>query len=603
MSEVMNPATSEEEGEATEEGFWTDFLWLLGYAKPIWFLFACVLLFSLIASGSKSGLAFFVGPFFDHMANENLTMLIDLAIMVVCLAAISALGQYYFLYLSRLVREKIMVEMRTDVFGRLLDLPLSFYSEQKQGDLISRVTNDIQVSRQALHSILTKLLKAPIMAIVALGAAYWAAPVLTGIALLIAPAITIPVVIFSKKVKKYKKKGLFKLGDVVESINQVLSGIRVVRMFQAEDREEKEFRRENEQLLDRNVSVIQYKALSQSSLRLFMGGLIAIFLFAGSYLVIAEDPPIQKLSLGDLFQFVIALWMLYQPIKRLTKTYNKLQESLAGVRRIRQLLHDDHMKENVPQGDHELTGIDEGISIRDMSFAYDSQPVLKDINFDVNQGETLALVGPSGAGKSTLMDIIARFYHPQEGSISIDGRPVEEIDLTSFVDRMSIVSQDAYLFNMTIEENIRYGSPEASREEVEKASRMANIHDFIVSLDEGYETNVGERGVRLSGGQKQRITIARALLEDPELLLLDEATSDLDTQSEQEIQEAMEKLLEGRTCVIIAHRLSTIQNADQILVLDEGEIVQQGTHDQLIDQEGMYATLYKHQFSNNGDAG
>ncbi len=603
MSEVMNPAASDNDDEQREKSAWSDFLWLLGYARPIWYLFAGVLVFSLIASGTKSGLAFFVGPYIDRMNEQNMSKLIQLGFMVLGVAILSAIGQYCFMYLSRVVRERIMVQMRMDVFNRLLKLPLSFYSKQKQGDLISRVTNDIQVSRQALHSILTKLVKSPIMAVVALGAAYWASPALTLVAMVIAPFITIPVVIFSKKVKEYKKKGLFKLGDIVESLNQVLSGIRVVRVFQAESDEEEQFEEQNKKLLDRNVSVIKYKALTQSSMRLFIGGLIALFLFVGSWLVVSPDAPISGLTMGNLVQFIVALWMLYQPIKKLTKTYNKLQESLAGVRRVRELLHDDHLIDNVPEGSRKITDIGDRISIRDMSFAYEEAPVLRDIDLDICKGQTVALVGPSGAGKSTLMDIVARFYHPQEGRITVDGHPVEDIDLSSYMDRISIVSQDAYLFNTTIEENIRYGSPEASREEVERVSRMANIHDFITSLEHGYDTSVGERGVRLSGGQKQRITIARALLEDPELLLLDEATSDLDTQSEQEIQEAMETLLKGRTCVIIAHRLSTIQNADQILVLEDGEIVQRGTHNQLIDQEGMYATLYKHQFKDNGDVG
>ncbi len=597
MSEIMGPGTSEASDE--HQGFWSDFFWLLSYAKPLWFLFACVLLFSVLASGSKSGLAFFVGPFIDRMNEKNMGRLIDLGIMILCVAAISALAQYYFMYLSRLVREKIMVSMRMDVFNRLLNLPLSFYSKQKQGDLISRVTNDIQVSRQALHSILTKLLKAPIMALVALGAAYVASPELTIISMVIAPVISIPVIIFSRKVKEYKRKGLLKLGDVVESLNQVLSGIRVVRIFQAEEDEREEFEQQNEKLLDRNLSVIQYKALSQSSIRLFLGILVALFLFFGAWLVVAPDPPIEGLSMGNLFQFIVALWMLYQPIKKLTKTYNKLQESLAGVRRVRELLHDDHLIDNVPEGSHLLRKIEDGISIQNMSFAYDSEPVLRNINADFDQGDVVALVGPSGAGKSTLMDIVARFYHPQEGQITVDGRPVEEIDLSSYIDRVSIVSQDAYLFNTTIEENIRYGSPEASRDEVIGVAKMANIHEFITSLEKGYDTSVGERGVRLSGGQKQRITIARALLEDPELLLLDEATSDLDTQSEQKIQEAMDKLLTGRTCIIIAHRLSTIQDADQILVMNEGRITQRGTHDQLVEKDGLYADLYQYQFSNS----
>jgi len=592
-------ADGEPSAEAESGTKWEDFKWLMTYARSIWGLFALVLLFSFLSSASRSGMAYFIKPFMnDVLGKRSISTLQWIALNLAWIAVVAGLTQYFYLYLSRKVKELMMLSIRCDVFERLLHLPLSFYAKNEKGDLISRVTNDIRVSRRALHSVLTKFVKEPMTAIVAIGLMLMASVQLTVVALVIAPIIVFPILRFANRVKKSKKQSLHKLGDVVESINQVLSGIRVVRIFQAEDREKDYFRQTNESLLDKNLNVIHNKALSRSILRLGIGLLLACFIFGGAYYTLTSD----SLTFGDFSLFIVGLWMLYQPVRKLAKTYNRFLESLAGVRRVRELLSRDHLTENVPDGPDEIDGIEDGIALRNVTFAYDDSAVLHDVNLDIDRKDVVALVGPSGAGKSTLMDIIARFYHPESGQITVDGKPVEQIDLDSYIDLLAVVSQDAYLFNTTIKENIGYGTPGAGLEEIQEATKMAHIHDFITSLDDGYETSVGERGVRVSGGQKQRLTIARAILQDPELLLLDEATSDLDSHSEQAIQDAMNTLLQDRTCVVIAHRLSTVMDADKIVVLDEGRIVQKGTHAQLLERDGLYRELYDSQFDPDNGA-
>ncbi len=568
----------------------------MNYAWPMWVLFALVMATSIISSGSKTGMAYFIKPFVNEaMGERQMSSLYLIVLGLATLGVITAVSRYFYMYLSRKIREKIMVSIRCDVFERLINLPLGFYSQQEMGDLISRVTNDIRVARQALHSVLTKLIKEPFTALFAVGVMFSASVSLTVTALVVAPVIIFPLQWFAQRVKTSKQKSLLKLGNIVESLNQMLSGLRVVRIFQAEDREQKHFRKTNNKLLRRNLNVIHNKALSQGMIELVTGLLLAGFIFGGSWLVLSPSSPIE-LSWGGFCTFIAGLWFLYQPVRKITKEYNRLMESLAGVRRIRELLDRKHLAESVPDGSKRITGIEDRISIRNLSFAYDSTPVLRNINLDIKSGDVVALVGPSGAGKSTLMDNIARFYHHQEGEMLVDGTPIEEIDLDSYIDLLSIVSQDAYLFNTTVEENIQYGTPDADREDVREAARMAHIDEFIQSLEHGYGTTVGERGVRMSGGQKQRLTIARAILQDPELLLLDEATSDLDSHSEQAIQDAMNTLLKDRTCVVIAHRLSTILDADKIIVMNDGRIIQKGTHDQLLRQDGLYRELCETQF-------
>lgn len=599
--------------------FWDDTWWLLSHIGPYTWIFVGLLLLSVGSSAFQQGrlalmqplmdrgilgdetqeMPQFLGvlqPLLESIAGEvgpRMTYIIASILAVLILSLLAAVTLFFQKYVARLIRENIMVDIRTRLFSHLLAMPIGFYDITEKGDLISRVTNDIKVTQKAITRILTILFKEPFMALGGLAIAFWASWRLALLSLLVIPLVVIPFKYFGDRIKNQKELSLDTLGGVVESIHQALSGLRIVKIFQGQEREKEAFLTKNHELKEKNLEVIKNKAMSKSFLELFQGVLICGFFLVGAYLVIQEF-----ITLGSLVTFIIALAASYDPIRRSVKGYNHLMESLAGVKRLRHLFAQPAAREETGEGTRKIDSLQEGISLKNITFAYEEEPVLKHIHMDLNAGDVVALVGPSGAGKSTLMDIVAQFYVPDSGEITVDGIPLFDIDRSSYRDLIAIVNQDAFLFNTTIEENIRYGRPNATREDVIDAAKAAHIHDFITSLPEKYKTNVGERGVRVSGGEKQRITVARALLKNADLLLLDEATSELDSRSEEKIQSALNTLLKNRTCLVIAHRLSTVQNADCILVMNEGEIVQKGTHEELLEKGGLYRELHRLQFDN-----
>lgn len=578
-----------------------DLRWLLQYIKVYWTWVVGALLIGLVTSAAQNGRALLIRPLMDQaIPKDNVDYLIWIAGMALGLSLVGAVGVLAHRYLAMYIKERLMVDIRMALFKHLIHLPLSFYADREQGDLISRTTNDIKVTRQLLRTMIGKMLIQPFKAITALGVALLASWQLTILFLVIFAVSFSFFQIFGRKVRKYKKQSLSRMGDVVESLHQLFSGLRIIKAFQGEKREVDRFHSRNKKLLKRNMKVVKHKALAKSVMGFLKGALLAAALLVGSWLIVSESAPFE-LTLGTLLQFIFGMGLLYQPVRKMVKGYINIQETRAGVARLREILKEQRegelekgpSEEEIWTG--ELPQLSEGVQVRNVQFSYDEESVLKGISLEIEAGETVALVGESGAGKTTLINLLGRFYLPDSGQILFDSVPIREMNRSRCMQYISLVSQKSFLFNSTIEENIRYGNPSASQENVIEAAKAAYIHDFIQSLPEGYETKVGDRGGRISGGQRQRIAIARALLKGADLLLLDEATSNLDTKSENYVQKALERILEDRTCVVIAHRLSTIKNADRIFVMEEGEIMEEGAHQNLLQRDGLYRQFYEEQ--------
>ncbi len=522
--------------------------------------------------------------------------LLAVGILAVLLAVVGGLSMYFYFKLSHYLALRVVVDLRTDLAAHLLKLGLGFFARRKLGDLISRVANDTAVTLRTFSLVFENMLLEPLqllgnfaLAAIALHS-FW----LALLVILALPVMAVPIYRFGRRVRKGSGKSLEAMADSIESMSQMFGGIRTVQAFQAEEREIQAFREINERFLKRYMSMIRAKAASHGTMSfIYQGAFALLILVLGWYSV---DPASRFMDPGDMAILTLALTTSYTHVKRVTRSYTIIMESLAATERIHEMLSLKPEVETSP----DAVRVDEirgDVEFEHVSFAYEEELVLKDVSFKAPAGRMTAVVGPSGAGKTTLMDLIARFYDPTEGRILVDGIPLTRIDLESYRAKIALVSQVPFLFNTTILENIRYARPDATEEEVIEAAKAAQIHDFITQLPDGYETIVGERGARLSGGQLQRITVARAILKKASILLLDEATSSLDSESERALQQALDNLMRGKTSFVIAHRLSTVRGADWILVLNEGRLVEQGTHEELLSRGGLYKRLYDLQFS------
>ncbi len=503
-----------------------------------------------------------------------------------------AVFEYVQTHLQQFVSLRIIIDIRESVCRHLLGLSMRFFTDRKSGDLISRVTNDVAVAHEGLKYFFDDFFRNGLMILSALmvaATASWQLTLLTSLGL---PLFVWPIVRIGRRIRKSRRSSLRSLGNVTEDMNQMFSGIRTVKAYRMEDREIEEFREINEEFRDHSLKVVRAKALSGSIMELLQSLAILGLACVGFWLV---ENRVFGLTLPAFTVFFTACATINRPAKALAKAFNGIQEAASGCDRLFELL--DQKPEIVEEIDaRDLPDAIRGLEVRRVTFGYNHEPVLKDVSFAVLPGEVTAVVGHSGAGKTTLLDLIARFYDPGEGAIFINGIDLRKIRRASLVDHLAIVSQDPFLFHTSIGENIRYGRPNASTEEVVGAAKGAHIHEFVAGLERGYETVVGERGAKLSGGQRQRITIARAILKDPSILLLDEATSALDAESERAVQEALANLMKGRITFVIAHRHSTVQKADRIVVLRRGELVETGTHGELIEKpDGEYARIYKTQ--------
>lgn len=487
------------------------------------------------------------------------------------------------------IKTGIVRDIRTRLYRKILSLPLSFFSEERKGDILARMTSDVGEVNSSVGSSLDMVVKNPIFLIVYIGTLFYMSWQLTLFTLLVVPLMATGI---GRVGKSLKKKSLYvqsKWSDGLSQIEETLGGLRIIKAFIAEKKMERRYFQVNDEYrnADMKVSIRQSAAHPVSE---FLGTcMIVIVLWFGGYLIFTGNSPI---TAPQFIYYLVILYTLLQPLKELSKAGYTIQKGMASMERINKILLAENTIKEAPDA-RVIHGLDDKIELRHVSFSYSGQrEVLHDINLTVRKGQTIALVGQSGSGKSTLVDLIPRYHDISEGEILIDGTNVKDIQIRSLRGIIGNVNQEAILFNDTVFNNIAFGVEHATQEEVEAAARIANAHEFIMEMEQGYQTPVGDRGCRLSGGQRQRISIARAILKNPPILILDEATSALDTESEKLVQDALERLMKSRTTIAIAHRLSTIRNADEIYVLHEGRIVEHGTHDFLIAAGGYYKRLH-----------
>jgi subfamily B ATP-binding cassette protein MsbA len=494
--------------------------------------------------------------------------------------------------LTVFVEQAVIRDMRNEVYAHLQTLSLSFFHSRRTGALLSRLTNDIQLVRGALAAGFSNLIKSSLLLAVCLFWIFWTSWRLALVSMIIVPFSLVLIVWLGRKLRRRSSITQERMADLNAILQETLTGIRVVKAFAMEKFEQAKFGRASQGYFRAFVKQRRLGAMA-GPLSEYLGVIaaVAVLWYGGREILLTRAIEPQQ-----FFIFLLAMLQLMSPLKSLSNVNATLQEGLAAAVRIFRILDTEATVVSRP-GARKTTDIQDGIEFEGVCFRYGTGPdVLRDVSFRVEAGEVVALVGPSGSGKSTLADLVARFYDPTQGRILIDGVDLRDIDLESFRERMGVVTQEPILFHDSVWHNIAYGVENADEDAVHRAARAANADRFIAEMDEGYQTLIGERGVRLSGGERQRIAIARAIFKDPRLLLLDEATSSLDSQSELLVQEALEALFNGRTVLVIAHRLSTIQRADRILVLDQGRIVQMGTHAELVSTPGLYQKLHRLQF-------
>jgi len=566
------------------------YLRLLGFLKPYWGKLAFAMVFMALVAGTNGLTAYVVKPVLDNIFFEkNASMLLLIPFGVILLYFAKGTFTYVQAYLMGYVGQKVVTDIRNLVFDRLQSQPLSFFDKTPTGVSISRIMNDVTLVQTSVSEAFTAVLLDAFSIIGLIFVVFYRDWKLATIAFIVLPFAVYPIVSFGKRLRKISTRTQRSMAKMTNFLHETITGQRIVKAFSMEDYENKRFGVENQELFHINMKRYKVRALSHPIMELLGGiAMAAIIWYGGKEVIAGNSTP------GNFFSFTAALLMLYEPIKRLNRENHNIQQGLAASQRVFEIIDREpeiRNKENAI----ELDRVEGVIDVKDVYFKYDEKVVLKGVNLRISRNEVLAVVGKSGVGKTTLANLVPRFYDVTEGSLEIDGVDIRDVTLHSLRRNIALVTQDVILFNDTIRSNIAYGGVQ-DQERIEQAARMAFAHDFILRQPKGYDTLVGEKGMRLSGGQKQRIAIARALFKDAPILILDEATSALDTQSEMEVQKALENLMKGRTTIIIAHRLSTVMNADRIIVLDGGTIVQQGRHSDLIMSDGPYKSLYDIQF-------
>jgi subfamily B ATP-binding cassette protein MsbA len=550
---------------------------------------------SMIASfgvaGTDAAIAALVKPVVDDLlvaGNYGFAYLIPL--FIVGLAAFKGFSLFIQKYNIRLAGQKIVQDIRNQCFGHAINLSMRYFTGHKSGVLMSRILNDVNAVQSAVTEAPVTLIRETSSIIMLAGYAFYTNWKMAAIAFIVIPATAWPASALGQKIKKYSKRGQAVMGEVTTVVQQGFAGVKVIKAFATEEHEIEKFNVENDKYLKMIRKSLRYSAVTSPIMEIMTACGLAVVLWYGLNLV-------QKgaMTQGDLLSILAAIGLMFAPLKRLVTVNNKIQTSLGAAERVFELL--DTQPEIVDAENAFALPRTKGyVTFEEVCFAYDSEQVIQDFSVTAVPGEVVALVGPSGAGKSTFIGLLNRFYDPQQGRILIDDIDIREVTQKSLHDQLALVDQETFLFNDSIANNISYGSREADLNAVESAAKQAYADEFIQQMPDGYETIIGDRGVRLSGGQRQRICIARAILRDSPILILDEATSALDTESEAIVKMALANLMVDRTTFVVAHRLSTIMHADKIVVLDGGCIVEQGTHEELLSKQGHYKRLYDAQF-------
>ncbi len=564
----------------------------MGCFRPYWKRVAVGGLSMLVVAVSTAGLAYLVQPALDDIfIRKDADALLLIPFAYIALIVIKGFFQYLQNYLLKSSGLQVLEDLRNQLYDRIIYLPLKFFEENQVGMLMSRVINDVLLIRMSLPAMIMVARELLTMAGLICVVFYrdWRLAIW---AMLVLPAAIFPFFYFARKLRKYGRRNQSKLADIATVLQEIFSGVRVVKAFATEKPEARRFAGENKRLVKIALKEVVYSELSSRVMELVGAVGVGLVIWYGGYKVISgESTP------GTFFSFIAALIMLYEPIKKLANANSDIQQALAGAERVFEVL--DSPVLTVEQGGSvEFKENFKELVFDTVTFAYEGcpNPAVVAITLVVRAGERVAVVGPSGSGKTTLVNLIPRFYEPQQGAIRLNERPVQEYTLASLRRNIGLVSQDSFLFNLSVRDNVAYGLPEVDDTAVVQACKTAYAHEFVEQLPQGYDTLLGERGVKLSGGQKQRLTIARALLKNPPILVLDEATSALDTESERIVQLALDNLMQGRTSIVIAHRLSTILGADRIVVMEKGRILDQGPHARLLESCPLYARLYAMQF-------
>jgi subfamily B ATP-binding cassette protein MsbA len=514
--------------------------------------------------------------------------LLFICILVVIMFFLKNLFRYLAMFYMAKIRNGVIRDVRYDLYNKVLNLPLQYFSEERKGDLIVRMTNDVQEIQWSIMSSLEVVFREPLSVISFLITLFFMSPQLTLFVLILLPVTGFLIGRVGRTLRKQSTIGQEKMSDLLSMIEETLSGLRIIKGFTAEGIQRIRFSKKNHEYTKVQVSIDRRRDLS-APMSEFLGTIVmVVVMYFGGQLVLGND---SSLSASVFIAFIAVFSQIIPPAKNFATAFYNIQKGIASADRLSKILDAEEVIQDLADA-KPINEFNNEIEYKKVFFSYDAEPVLKNIQFRLKKGKTIALVGPSGGGKSTLADLLPRFYDPNSGEIMVDGISIKNLKIHELRKLIGIVTQESILFNDTVFNNIAYGAEQVNETEVIAAAKIANAHEFISAMPDGYHTNIGDRGGKLSGGQRQRLSIARAILKNPPILILDEATSALDTESERLVQDAIIKLMQHRTSLVIAHRLSTIQHADEILVIQKGEIAERGTHHELLSRQGLYKKLF-----------